>query len=218
MKNIRILDYSYNYVLNNAENYQLTIENVDEFRRILHAFNCELNEKIVLFQEGKIQIIKNQLLYIGDILNFDISGKKFNLELYKNIAKSLSNKNEKHLNLIKENISEILYEVEEDFDEIDYSINIEYEDVFKLVDLEVRINENNLLEKLLHHIKIYNYVYNIELIIIPLLNDYFSGEQINVFLQELKLMEISCIIINRKCNEELVTKNVIIDQDLYEIY
>lgn len=204
--------------ISNENHYLLVIENQKFFRSLLETIFIRNQEEMYLFDEKKNYSLEKDILFLPNLLELNIDNK-MNNSYYSLIQEEYLNNDKRDIiNNISSLIIELLEQTKMDVSvPIDYDDCISYKNLLSLVKMKVVDNSNDLLERIVLYTKLQKEFYNYKLLIIPFLDSFLSSEEMIRLINDLRLMEVSLMVITNKDNGEFPFAKVIIDKELCEI-
>lgn len=200
--------------------YTVVIEN----KRVLYDFeeylynDYEYNEKFIsLVDDNKELDNKKFINFIPSFHNFDINNKKNLTSLYKIIKNTTFEEiKEKYDGIIK-NIEDLMMNlsINSEFDLL-YENDVSIEEIFKLINLRIDDNEENLPNKIVKYIEIINKLQGISIFLVMNVHDYLNNEEIKLIIKELKYKGVTIINIEKHNSFDVLDEEIlnILDIDL----
>lgn len=203
---------------------ELIIENVGLFQRFLYQILQQLEgsgeSSIFLTEEDKILSWEKNVEIIINPFQLDINQKKVLNRLYQNMSNIVQEKGYYlKLNELSAEIIDLLTEIEFDGDiSLDYSMNIEPVQIFKMMDVKIETEGKTLLEKLTEYIKIVSELLQCKLIIFVNIKSYLNEEELELLYQAAHYAKVHLLLIESCERETLLKENrIIIDRDMCKI-
>lgn len=203
---------------------ELIIENVGLFQRflwqILQQIEGSCESSIFLTEEDKILSWEKNVEIIINPFQLDINQKKVLNRLYQNMSNIVQEKGYYlKLNELSSEIINLLTEIEFDGDiSLNYSMNIEPVQIFKMMDVKIETEGKTLLEKLTGYIKIVSELLLYKLIIFVNIKSYLNEEELSLLYQAAHYEKVHLLLIESCERKTLLKENrIIIDSDMCEI-
>ena len=203
---------------------ELIIENAGLFQRfirqILQQIEDDSESSIYLTEGEKILSWEKNVEIIINPFCLDINQKKLLNRLYQNMSNIVQEKGYYlKLNELSAEIISLLTEIEFDGDiSLNYAMNIEPVQIFKMMDVKIETEGKTLLEKLTEYIKMVSELLQYKLIILVNIKSYLNEEEINSLYQTVHYAKVYLLLIENLERETLLKENrIIIDNDMCEI-
>lgn len=211
-------------IFNENQVNELIIENVGFFQSFLWQIlkqiegNCE--DSIFLAENDKMLSWEKNVEIIINPFRLDINQKKVITRLYQNLNNIVQEKGYYlKVNELAAEITGLLSEVEYDADiSLNYSVNIEAIQIFKLMDVKIEMEGKSLLEKLIEYIKILSELLQYKLVIFANIKCYLNEEELGLLYQAANYAKIHLLLVESCERKALSNENrIIIDKDMCEI-
>lgn len=224
MKVLKHQDIDKEFVFDETANYYLCIENPKFLCEFIRSITTDIesdNQKLLLYENGKLQKLSKQIFYIPNPMDITLDEKKLNTVIQKDIASSIdSNENEQYLTLVNQ-INNYLDSIRYDYDlPITYNSDRDLPSLLKAVSVSYKFENSDLLSALSEHIKILSSIFKFQIFIIMNLTDYLTQKELSLFLKESRELEVSVLLLSSHLpTYEFDGKSVIrIDSDLCELH
>lgn len=203
--------------------YFLVIENSQEYLKVVEEFYSECNgndeSQFVLSNNSEIISISKNCLFVHNYFDLDINNKKIINEINNRVEKVLPTNNfvEDFYKLNKLFV-EINDKIVDCFDiELEYDTDLTFDKFIKMSSYKIA-TQSKFVDRLVSYIKMYCALKKTKLIIFVGLSSFLSKNELELFIKELKYLELNCLLIepSLKYNLENVGR-IIIDEDLCEI-
>lgn len=203
---------------------ELIIENVGLFQRFLWQILQQIegsDESSIFLTEGdKILSWEKNVEIIINPFQLDTNQKKVLNRLYQNMFNIVQEKGYYlKLNELSAEIINLLSKIEFDGDiSLDYSMNIEPVQLFKMMDVKIETQGKTLLEKLIEYIKVVSELLQYKLIIFVNIKSYLNLEELSLLYQAAHYEKVNLLLIENCERKALLKENrIIIDSDMCEI-
>ncbi|MFM1525714.1 MULTISPECIES: type II-A CRISPR-associated protein Csn2 [Helcococcus] len=203
------------YLLDYGNFYNITIENLHEFRKVIEGIKN--NEYINIYEEEKII---NNFEFIENITTFNFEDKKIINKIIKDLF--LLSKSEIFLDkyyqnniMLKNFISDLIFEYEiplEIEDELDFTY------ILKSFGIKINNEYSSYIENLINYLKLYLEVFGVDIFIFINLTQFLSDEEFNILFDFLVKNDI--LIINYDkiyTNNKIIKNQILFDNDLCRI-
>lgn len=215
--------YQQHFDFENCFAWTLIVENSKEYLRVVEELynECFLGEDsdFVLSNNSEILDLSKNCLFLYNYFDLDLNNKKIISEINSRVADVFKSKDFVDdfykLNQLFISISD---KVIDDFDfKLEYDDELSYDKLIKLAGFRIA-SESKFIERLMSYIKIYTNLKKTKIVVFVGLSEYLSLEELEIFLKELKYLELKCLFLeaHQKYNLDFVGR-VIIDNDLCEI-
>lgn len=204
-------------------NNVLVIEEPTFFTKIVEDFNKQEEGKeggVVLSENDSIIDLSKNLILITDLFNISINDKKILTKLYKIVKEEAyeSANYDKTMELQNQIISYIEKLTTSLDYHVEYDLDIDFTNVFKILNLKLVEDETLLIDKLINYIKIINDLYLAKCVVIINLKAYLTKEELKNFYNEINYRKFNVLLIENKDYDRIETEKVyIVDKDLCEI-
>ncbi len=204
------------------ENKAFLVKFIDSLCKQFYKKELSL-ELFTLSDENKQLDITRETELIIDPFNLDFNQKKIINSIYENLSK-IAQTDEYYLKTNKLT-GELINYVNDLM--ADYNLDLNITDHINIIDLlkiaKVHINNeyDSLLEKLIDFAKIIQEVLNIKILILVNIKNFLTEKELSIFYQEMQRQKIFILLVEHKYDQEktlMCEKNLIVDQDLCEIY
>ncbi|VWL85946.1 type II-A CRISPR-associated protein Csn2 [Oceanivirga miroungae] len=201
---------------------KLNIENKRVLKEIIFDFIYNLDESegnIIFYESNSILKPSNYIYVFNDFFDLEIS-KNYLTKYYKVLNKRVSYEHLERFNILQTSIHNYVKEIvlDENFDlEFDEITNLE---LFKLVGLKLKYEENILLN-IMENMKFINEILSIEIFVLINPEIYFSKEELDELYKFSLYSKFKIIIISSENNlttNHYIDKIISIDEDLCEIF
>ena len=203
---------------------ELIIENVGFFQnflcQMLQQIEGVCESSIFLTEEDKILSWEKNVEIIINPFQLDINQKRVINRLYQNLNNIVQEKGYYiKLNELSAEITGLLTEIEYDADiSLEYSMNIEAVQIFKMMDVKIEMEGKTLLEKLIEYIKILSELLQYKLVIFVNIKSYLNEEELRLLYQAAHYAKIHVLLIESCERKTILNENrIIIDNDMCEI-
>lgn len=203
--------------------YFLVLENSQEYLKVVEEFYVECNAKgesqFVLSNNSEIIDIAKNCLLIHNYFDLDLNNKKIVNEINNRVLNFISQRDfVQDFCALNKLFIEINDKIVDDFDfKLEYDEDFTYDKFVKISNYKIE-SQSKFLDRLMSYIKIYCALKKTKLIVFVGLSLFVSKEELEIFIKELKYLELNCLFIEPvlKYNLENVGR-IIIDEDLCEI-
>ncbi|MFM1514288.1 type II-A CRISPR-associated protein Csn2 [Helcococcus ovis] len=203
------------YLLDYGNFYNITIENLHEFRKVIEGIKN--NEYINIYEEEKII---NNFEFIENITTFNFEDKKIINKIIKDLF--LLSKSEIFLDkyyqnniMLKNFISDLIFEYEIPL-EIDDEVDFTY--ILKSFGIKINNEYSSYIENLINYLKLYLEVFGVDIFIFINLTQFLSNEEFNLLFDF--IMKNNILIINYDkiyMNNKIIKNQILFDNDLCRI-
>ncbi len=203
------------YIINYGNFYNITIENLYEFRKVIEGIKN--NEYINIYEEEKII---NNFEFIENITTFNFEDKKIINKIIKDLF--LLSKSEMFLDkyyqnniMLKNFISDLIFEYEIPL-EIEDKLDFTY--ILKSFGIKINNEYSSYIENLINYLKLYLEVFGVDIFIFINLTQFLSDEEFNILFDF--LMKNDILIINYDkiyTNNKIIKNQILFDNDLCRI-
>ncbi|MFM1553022.1 type II-A CRISPR-associated protein Csn2 [Helcococcus ovis] len=203
------------YLLDYGNFYNITIENLHEFRKVIEGIKN--NEYINIYEEEKII---NNFEFIENITTFNFEDKKIINKIIKDLF--LLSKSEIFLDkyyqnniMLKNLISDLIFEYEIPL-EIDDEVDFTY--ILKSFGIKINNEYSSYIENLINYLKLYLEVFGVDIFIFINLTQFLSNEEFNLLFDF--IMKNNILIINYDkiyMNNKIIKNQILFDNDLCRI-
>lgn len=205
--------------LDELESHLLIIEN----KRVLYSFlkdmgnSCIYEEFIHVFDEnGKKLKCTDYIDFVSSLMDIDINNKK-NINALIRLIRRISTDDLKETisklnDLLKESFNKIKLDI---FIEVIEQIDVSEDDFFKLININVVDNDNDLLERLNTYINIVYELRNIKVFVIYGLFSLLEEEQVALLIKNCEYLGVNIIDIeNSNIKTKCFSNKQILDKDI----
>lgn len=205
----------------------LVVENPKMFSVVVADFykQIENNEEggFVLSEDSKVLSMQKYLDIILEPFTVDLNQKKIINKLYTKLKeKSVESEMYKETTELQSNIFAYIEKISEtvEYPLVYDSSGIDFQDVFKMVDLKLEANHESLLEKLLDYMTVVYEFLGISHFVAVNLKSFLSFEDLEELYKGIQYKKLSLFLLENKTqeNNSTVEKLYILDSDLCLIY
>ena len=205
----------------------LVVENPKMFSVVVADFykQIENNEEggFVLSEDSKVLSMQKYLDIILEPFTVDLNQKKIINKLYTKLKeKSVESEMYKETTELQSNIFAYIEKISEtvEYPLVYDSSGIDFQDVFKMVDLKLEANHESLLEKLLDYMTVVHEFLGISHFVAVNLKSFLSFEDLEELYKGIQYKKLSLFLLENKTqeNNSTVEKLYILDSDLCSIY
>lgn len=203
---------------------ELIIENPELFQRfirqILQQIEGDIESCIYLTEGEKILSWEKNVEIIINPFCLDINQKKLLNRLYQDMTNIVQEKGYYlKLNELSAEIISLLTEIEFDGGiSLDYAMNIEPVQIFKMMDVKIETEGKTLLEKLTEYIKMLSELLQYKLVILVNIKSFLNAKELNLLYQSAHYAKVHLLLIENFERVTLLKENrIIIDSDMCEI-
>lgn len=205
----------------------LVVENPKMFSVVVADFykQIENNEEggFVLSEDSKVLSMQKYLDIILEPFTVDLNQKKIINKLYTKLKeKSVESEMYKETTELQSNIFAYIEKISEtvEYPLVYDSSGIDFQDVFKMVDLKLEANHESLLEKLLDYMTVVYEFLGISHFVAVNLKSFLSFEDLEELYKGIQYKKLSLFLLENKTqeNNSTVEKLYILDSDLCSIY
>ena len=205
----------------------LVVENPKMFSTVISDFykQIENNEEgsFVLSEDSKILSMQKCLNIILEPFTVDLNQKKVINKLYSKLKeKSVESEMYKETTELQSNIFTYIEKIS---DTVEYplvydSSGIDFQDIFKMVDLKLESNHESLPEKLLDYMTAVHEFLGISYFITVNLKSFLTFEDLEELYKGIQYKKLNLFLLENKTQEKnsSVEKLYILDSDLCSIY
>ncbi len=223
---MKLIHYDYSFRINFEDGYvnSLTVENHDEFTKLvselLRQSEGDSGEFVLSENNAPISFSKNTEL-ITQFIPFDGCRKTLVTKLYNHLKKEAVNES---LFYETQNINSAIFSYVEKLVQnvgfaMEYTSEIDTADILKAANLSIGDSNATLAEKLIDYFLTCYELEGEKLFITVNLKPFFSDEQLKDFYDSVISQKIKLLMVENNARKQLTTeKVVIIDSDLCEIY
>ncbi len=197
MNRLLINEFNINQKLDDSNSLLLIIQNKKKLLKILNDL-CDdcLNMQFIKIIDEKGRQLKliDYLDVIVSLFNIDVNNKKNLNALYRQIKKTNIEDFYESINTITNNLQKLFGRInlESSLDLIS-DIDINEEDILKLLKIQINDNDENLIIRIMNYLKVGIELRNIKKYIFFNLSSLLSFEEINLLLHDCKIMGIQII-------------------------
>lgn len=201
----------------------IVIENYKLFHDIINNLYTEQYSDIFNFYDEKYNSLDldSKIYILYDYINYDLTNLKVFLDFTKKNKLTNNFKIKEKLNELYESCINLFEEIAIESPimiEMNEEINFEY--LIKALNIHFKSSNENI-ENIVKYCKIINEIYSKEIICFININSFFSNEEIEIIISELKMCGIKLLFISTNDNNIININNkkiVYIDNDLCEFY
>jgi CRISPR type II-A-associated protein Csn2 len=218
---MKLNNADYNLLFDMKENQinVLVVENQHAFSDIVSSlyFQCQGGEgHFILSDANKALKIANEAEILLDLFSLDFNNRKILGKLYAeldDIGKDYIQEKENINASIVQNLDEII--LKSRYDHLDFQIDLQWTELFKLYKVKIEQDFENLLEKLIEYMKVLVYVCNISVLILVNTKAYFDSEEQKQIYEMANLLKLQLVLIESRESMSISEEKVyIIDKDL----
>ncbi len=218
MKRLKIKGIQKEFEIVGGNIYDLNIENVSFYHRLLLAFSNDDSDLLFLSQNYASIDYSKESLFISDILSLNPNSKKILNSLYKKIQDQYIRNSHDNLQIINTNILSLLDEISFDLNiDVDYSTDLSLSDILSLYKFSFREDNDSFLCRFITYIKanleIRNISFVVSLNLLPLLKE----QEVLLLKRELEMLGVCLLNFNifiKHCISGV--EYITIDNDLCE--
>lgn len=203
------------FVIDYGDFYNITIENIKEFRKVIDGIK---NKEYIKIYDGERVIDKFE--FIENIFTLDFQDKKIINKIIKDLV--CLSKDDRFIesyyknNLILNNfISDLIFEYEIPLiisDEIDLSI------ILKSIGIKINNDADSFIENLINYMKVYLEVFKIDIFIFINLTQFLNEREILLLVDFLRKNKILLINYDKiYMNSKIIKNQILFDDDLCRI-
>lgn len=216
---MKLVNAKYNLQVEMRENVTdcIIIENPTSMSNIVSELWAQCNGgegNFILSQEKSLKIEKDMDIVLNPFA-LDFNSRKITAALYSNLVQSANSYvlEKAHLN---SQIIQLLDQIMLDqiYSGIEYNMDFDWNDLFKLYGVKIAREYDSLLEKLVEYVKIMASLCNVKVICFVNLKCYLNQEEILEFIRAVNYNKIQLVLIEAHETERLVDERIyIIDKD-----
>ena len=176
--------------------------------------------RFVLSKDNEILSMKKEIEFVLEPFSLDCNNKKILSKIYQTLEKNEVNYPNEYRAKFNESLMQYLdYICNQSEISLDYSENIDFQDILKMADVKVRTESETLLEQVLEQILLQNQLLGQNLFVFLNLKSFLSAEEIKELYKECFYKKIFLLLIESNVGEKMDEERVcLIDKDLCIIY
>lgn len=160
----------------------LYVENQKCLSHLVHAHIDNDSSSLLYSNHNQVLSIGKQVILVIDIFNLILNERNIKASFYKAVGNSIQQDYYESFLRLQSSILEFFSQVSYEFDlDINQSDAIDIKDLIKLVNLELVVNNNSLLDKLMDYIKALIWLTDCQLVVFVGLKQFLDSNQLEDF-------------------------------------
>lgn len=224
---MKILKHQYidqDIELGNGTIYNLVIQNPQYLRKFLYSLEEQISngdDFFLLSEKGKKKDLSKEGFIIWNPLKIEVDQKKLDTIIQKDLAVHTTQDQKEEYQLLLQKINEYIESLSFSYSlPLAFQSELTLQSFLKSVSLSTIEEPEEFLQRILFQIKKIAFGFSYDIFFFLNLHDYLSKEEMNIFLKEMKSMELFPVLVSShlpsyKTDDEFV---ILIDEDLCELH